>query len=105
ASAAPAVKYPNVYGIDMPTREELIAYQREVDDICRAIAADRLIYQDVDDLIAAVRGDSEIDQFETCCFTGQYVTGDVDDQYLEALRNRRKDGDQAREREESVDIH
>lgn len=104
ASAAPPVKYPNVYGIDMPTREELIAHERDEDDICRAIAADRLIYQDVDDLIAAVRGDSEIDAFETCCFTGHYVTGDVDDTYLDALRRRRKEGDDAEDRAESVDI-
>lgn len=104
ASAAPPVKYPNVYGIDMPTREELIAFERDVDDICRAIAADRLIYQDVDDLILAVRGDSDITEFETCCFTGSYVTGDVDDAYLEALRRRRKEGDASLDKAESVDI-
>ena len=104
ASAAPPVKFPNVYGIDMPTREELIANERDTDDICRTIAADRLIFQDVEDLIEAVRGESTIEQFETCCFTGEYVTGDVDEAYFDALRKRRKDGSDGQEKAESVDI-
>ncbi len=104
ASAAPPVKFPNVYGIDMPTREEFIAHERDTDDICRTIAADRLIFQDIDDLIEAVRGDSTIAEFETCCFTGQYVTGDVDDAYFEALQQRRNDEPDGLDKAESVDI-
>ncbi len=86
ASAAPPVRYPNVYGIDMPTAEELIAYGRDTDAICREIGADRLIYQDLDDLIDAVRtGNPAVGRFDTSCFNGEYVTGDVGDDYLEAL--------------------
>jgi amidophosphoribosyltransferase len=91
ASAAPPVRYPNVYGIDMPAVDELIAHGRSEDEICAAIGADRLVYQDLDALIDAVgRGNSSIKQFDTSCFSREYVTGDVDDAYLariEALRN------------------
>ncbi len=90
ASAAPPVRYPNVYGIDMPTAEELIAYDRDTDAICREIGADWLIYQDLDDLIDAVRkGNPAVSRFDTSCFNGEYVTGDVGDDYLEALGSRR----------------
>ncbi len=90
ASAAPPVRYPNVYGIDMPTAEELIAHDRDTDAICRAIGADWLVYQDLDDLIDAVRkGNPSIGRFDTSCFNGEYVTGDVGDDYLQDLGNRR----------------
>ncbi|WP_031433148.1 amidophosphoribosyltransferase [Methylomarinum vadi] len=91
ASAAPPVRYPNVYGIDMPAAHELIAHDRSEEDVRQAIGADRLIYQDLDDLVAAVRrGNKSIKHFDTSCFSNQYITGDIDDAYLgriEALRN------------------
>ncbi|MDP3331345.1 MAG: amidophosphoribosyltransferase [Methylococcaceae bacterium] len=91
ASAAPPVRYPNVYGIDMPAAHELIAHDRTEQDVCEAIGADHIIYQDLDDLIEAVRkGNPDIAHFDTSCFSNQYVTGDIDDAYLartEALRN------------------
>jgi len=92
ASAAPPVRYPNVYGIDMPAATELIAHNRNVEQIAEIIGADRLIYQDLDDLEAAVSyNKSPIEQFEACCFDGDYVTGDVDDAYLESLQAERAD--------------
>jgi len=91
ASAAPPVRYPNVYGIDMPAAHELIAHGRTEQDVCKAIGADKLIYQDLDDLIDAVgKGNPNVKHFDTSCFSRQYVTGDIDDDYLarvEALRN------------------
>jgi amidophosphoribosyltransferase len=91
ASAAPPVRYPNVYGIDMPAASELIAHNRTEDEVCVAIGADKLIYQDLDDLIAAVsKGNPSIKHFDTSCFSHEYITGDIDDDYLErteALRN------------------
>ncbi len=91
ASAAPPVRYPNVYGIDMPAAHELIAHNRTEAEVCEAIGADKLIYQDLDDLIAAVRkGNPQIQHFDTSCFSNEYITGDIDEAYLErteALRN------------------
>ncbi len=90
ASASPPVRYPNVYGIDMPTAEELIAHNRDNDEICREIGADWLLYQDLGDLIDAVRkGNPAVAEFDTSCFSGQYVTGDVGSEYLSELRHRR----------------
>ncbi len=92
ASAAPAVKYPNVYGIDMPTAKELIAHGRTVDEICREIGADWLIYQDIEDLVAAsAEGSPEIKQFDCSVFDGNYVTQDVDENYLARLEAERSD--------------
>ena len=91
ASAAPPVRYPNVYGIDMPTTSELIADGRNSDEICAQIGADRLIYQDLEDLIEAVRGESSFVGFETSCFSGEYVTGDVTPEYLAKLGAKRND--------------
>ena len=91
ASAAPPVRYPNVYGIDMPAAHELIAHGRSEDEVREAIGADKLIYQDIDDLIDAVgQGNQNIHRFDTSCFTREYITGDIDDAYLariESLRN------------------
>jgi amidophosphoribosyltransferase len=91
ASAAPPVRYPNVYGIDMPAAHELIAHGRTEEEVCAAIGADKLIYQDLQDLIDAVqKGNPEIKHFDTSCFDHHYITGDIDDAYLEkveALRN------------------
>ncbi|WJW74509.1 amidophosphoribosyltransferase [Thiohalobacter sp. IOR34] len=92
ASAAPPVRYPNVYGIDMPTREELVAYNRSVEEVAREIGADRLIFQDLDDLVQAVqKGNARLSRFDTSVFSGEYVTGDVDGEYLEHLRQLRND--------------
>jgi amidophosphoribosyltransferase len=91
ASAAPPVRYPNVYGIDMPTRSELLAFGRSDEEIAREIGSDALIYQDLSDLIDAVRaGNPSICDFDTSCFDGHYITGDVTPEYLnyiEAVRN------------------
>ena len=92
ASAAPPVRYPNVYGIDMPAVTELIANARTVEEVQEAIGADRLIYQDLHGLIRSVRHDnSDISEFDTSCFSGEYVTGDVTDEYLHDLEARRND--------------
>ncbi len=92
ASAAPPVRYPNVYGIDMPAVRELVASGREVDEVARLIGADWLVYQDLEDLIAACRHeDSSVEEFDTSCFSGEYVTGDVTPQYLERLQLERSD--------------
>jgi amidophosphoribosyltransferase len=93
ASAAPPVRYANVYGIDMPSRNELIAAHRTDAEICREIGADGLVYQSLDDLKAAVREvNPAIVHFETSCFDGQYVTGDVTAEYLSHVELRRDDG-------------
>lgn len=92
ASAAPPVRYPNVYGIDMPVASELIANGRTVKQIEELIGADRLIYQDLHGLIRSVRHDnSKITQFDTSCFSGEYVTDDVTPAYLQALEKARSD--------------
>jgi amidophosphoribosyltransferase len=91
ASASPPVRYPNVYGIDMPAASELIAAGRSEEEVCRLIGADRLIYQDLDALENAVRGKNQkLAGFDTSCFSGQYVTG-LEDGYLEELEARRSD--------------
>jgi len=90
ASAAPPVRFPNVYGIDMPAAEELIAHERTDEQIQEIIGADWLVYQDIDDLENAVRYDKHpIETFESGCFTGEYITGDVDTAYLDALQEAR----------------
>ncbi len=92
ASAAPPVRYPNVYGIDMPAADELIAHDRTTEQIEKEIGADWLVYQTIEDLVEAVRYDKHpIDNFESSCFTGEYVTGDVDKSYLNALQQQRSD--------------
>jgi amidophosphoribosyltransferase len=84
ASSAPPVRYPNVYGIDMPTRGELIAASKSIDEIRREIGADALIYQDVEDLKQAVRDcNPSLQRFEASCFDGVYITGDVTADYLD----------------------
>lgn len=104
ASAAPPVRYPNVYGIDMPTTSELIADGRDNQAICEAIGADRLIYQDLEDLIEAVRGETDFVGFETSCFSGEYVTGDVSEEYLAKLGAKRNDGRNG-VAQEALDFH
>ncbi|WP_353191726.1 amidophosphoribosyltransferase [Pandoraea pnomenusa] len=91
ASAAPPVKFPNVYGIDMPTRSELVAHDRTDEEVARIIGADELIYQDVEDMKAAVRDiNPALTDFDASCFDGNYVTGDVTVEYLNRLEQQRK---------------
>ena len=108
ASAAPAVRYPNVYGIDMPAAHELIAHNRNEDEICTAIGADKMIYQDLEDLVDSVRaGNPDIEKFDTSCFDHQYITGDIDDTYLQNIEALRNDDAQAEKKiaTEIIDIH
>jgi amidophosphoribosyltransferase len=84
------VLFPNVYGIDMPTRDELIAYGRTTEEVCREITADRLVYQDLDALKRAISDvNPELKNFEASCFDGVYVTGDVTPAYLDNLETAR----------------
>ena len=93
ASATPPVRYPNVYGIDMPAANELVAHGRSEEEVREIIGADRLIYQDLSDLIEAVqkKGKSAIQRFDTSVFDGDYVTGDVSADYLRQLELLRND--------------
>ncbi|MGP1571083.1 MAG: amidophosphoribosyltransferase [Moraxella sp.] len=93
ASVAPPVIYPNVYGIDMPVKSELISSGRTVDEVRQIIGADRLIFQDLDDLIHAVNNTkySRVDSFDCSVFDGKYVAGNIDDAYLENLKTKRAD--------------
>lgn len=92
ASAAPQVRYPNVYGIDMPAAKELIAHNRTDEEICQALGADGLIFQDLDVLVrAAQEGNSHIKRFEDSIFTGAYVTDDIGQAYLQDLEERRSE--------------
>ncbi len=104
ASAAPPVRYPNVYGIDMPAAEELIAHERNEDQIARVIGADKLIYQDLEDLKAAVgAGNPAIPRFDCSCFDGEYVTGGISDAYLAGISEMRSDTARSRRREEDLE--
>jgi amidophosphoribosyltransferase len=92
ASAAPPVRYPNVYGIDMPSASELIAHGRTVEQIRELIGADWLLYQDLEDLITCVSEvNDDIEGWECSVFTGDYVTGDVDEAYLSRIDGLRND--------------
>ncbi|MGQ0591803.1 MAG: amidophosphoribosyltransferase [Gammaproteobacteria bacterium] len=109
ASAAPPVRHPNVYGIDMPSVDELIAYNRTVDEVARLIGADWLVYQDLEDLIAAAqKGNPEVGEFDASCFSGEYVTGDVTAEYLDRLAAERCDEaktERSRALNSLVDLH
>jgi amidophosphoribosyltransferase len=103
ASAAPPVRYPNVYGIDMPTREELIAHNRTTEQIRRFIGADALIYQDVETMKRVVGAlNPAIVGFEASCFDGEYITGDISLADFQAIENQRtearKDDDEGNDR-------
>ena len=92
ASAAPPVRHPNVYGIDMASEKEFIAHDKNVDQICQSIGADKLIYQDLDDLIWCVQqGNPDITEFDCSCFNGEYVTQDIDKKYLDQIEFLRSD--------------
>ncbi len=86
SSAAPEVRYRNVYGIDMPSVQDLIAHNRTADEICELIGADWLVFQDLDDLVASTDGGKvRIERFDCSVFDGQYVTGDIDENYLNQM--------------------
>lgn len=92
ASAAPEIRYPNVYGIDMPTKHELIAYGRSVEEIANLIGVDKLIFQDLEALTESVQqGNPSIKQFDCSVFTGEYVTGDITEEYLDNVAGLRND--------------
>ena len=92
ASAAPPVRYPNVYGIDMPSPDEFVAHNRTVEEIAEVIGADWLIYQDLEDLIDAVSHDnSKVTEFDSSCFDGKYITNDIDSDYFKNLQDLRND--------------
>lgn len=96
ASAAPAIRYPNVYGIDMPAATELIAAGKTDEEVEALIGADWLIYQDLEDLIAAAaEGNPDISRYECSVFDGEYITGDVDEVYLKRLETIRSDAAKA----------
>ncbi len=105
ASAAPPVKFPNVYGIDMPAKNELIASGHSVEEVRQIIGADRLIYQDLADLIDAAReGNTAIETFDCAVFDGKYVTGDIDEAYLARLEHKRNDKTHGQETHKTVEI-
>jgi amidophosphoribosyltransferase len=90
ASAAPPVRFPNVYGIDMPSAHEFVAHDRDVEQIAEELGVDWLVYQELKDLVAAIKKKSNVERFDTSCFDGDYITGDIDENYLyyiDALRN------------------
>ncbi|OOF67620.1 amidophosphoribosyltransferase [Rodentibacter caecimuris] len=92
ASAAPEIRYPNVYGIDMPTKQELIANGRNVEEIAELIGVDKLIFQNLDDLKESVKEEnSAIQEFDCSVFTGEYITGDITDEYLDNIAQQRND--------------
>jgi amidophosphoribosyltransferase len=92
ASASPAVRFPNVYGIDMSSKNEFIAHNRSTEEVCMAIGADRLIYQNLNDLIWSVQqGNPDIKTFDCSCFDGNYVTKDIDNAYLDSIEALRCD--------------
>ncbi len=105
ASAAPPVRYPNVYGIDMPTKDELIAHGRSVEQIASEIGADWLVFQDLEDLVEAVRrGNRAITAFDCSVFTGEYVSGGVTVDYLERLERSRSDSAKQKRRTSDREI-
>ena len=92
ASAAPPVRYPNVYGIDMASKNEFVAHNKTTDEVCQSIGADKLIYQNLKDLIWSVQqGNPDILSFDCSCFDGKYLTNDIDTSYLDNLEARRSD--------------
>lgn len=97
-----SVRYPNVYGIDMPSPREFVADGHSIEEITQEIGADWLVYQDLEDLIQAVKqGNKAIQHFDSSCFNGEYVTGDVDAAYLDHLEAMRSDA--AKSRREHAD--
>jgi len=108
ASAAPPVRHPNVYGIDMPAKEEFIAHDRTVEEIQEAIGADWLVYQDLEDLVEATCDGADVKyDFDCSVFNGEYITGDIDEDYLNNLQAKRNDAKKKKYGGESgiIDLH
>jgi len=109
ASAAPPVRFPNVYGIDMPSAAELVGHGRDEKEIARVIGADWLVYQDLHDLVkAAKKGNPAIKKFDTSVFDGHYVTGDVTQSYLDDIEKLRNDAQQEKQRKSDnsvIELH
>ena len=105
ASAAPPIRHANVYGIDMPTTNELIAAGRSTEEIAVEIGADRLFFQDLPDLIDAVQhGNAGLGQFDTSCFTGEYITGGVTNDFLARQERLRSDSAKSRQDQEESEV-
>jgi amidophosphoribosyltransferase len=105
ASAAPPVRFQNVYGIDMPSVDELVAHDRTVEEVAAEIGTDRLIFQDLDDLISAVRkGNSKLNAFDCSVFNGEYVTGDVSRDYLDHVQSQRSDNAKQGRRDAEAEV-
>lgn len=105
ASAAPPVRYPNVYGIDMPTSKEFVAYNKTIKEIGVEIGADWILFQDIEQLVEAVsHGQDKIKAFDTSCFTGEYLTGDVTNDYLMAVENARNDKAKSTTKDNELDL-
>lgn len=105
ASAAPEIRYPNVYGIDMPTCEELVAYNRSVEEVAQMIGVDKLIFQDLDALYKSVQVENPaIHNFDASVFTGEYITGDVDKCYLDAIAHARNDKAKAKAAKQATNL-
>ncbi|WP_428035108.1 amidophosphoribosyltransferase [Amphritea sp.] len=110
ASAAPAVRFPNVYGIDMPSANELIAHGRTDDEVGKEIGADWMLYQDLDDLKdCLLAGNSSVKGFDASVFDGKYITGDIDEAYLSRIDAERNDvaksGDKRSSTNQNADLH
>ncbi len=104
ASASPAIRYPNIYGIDMPAAQELMAHNRTEAEVAKEIGADRLIYQEIDDMIDAVTaGNKELTTFDCSVFTGEYITGE-NETYFTDLEERRKDDKKENEKMVAIDM-
>lgn len=105
ASCAPPIRYSNVYGIDMPSRKELVAYGRTVEQVAEYIQADKVIYQTLEDLIDSVQQfNPELKQFDCSVFDGKYVTGDVDADYIEHLEQLRSENAKLKKAAGSVPV-
>ena len=105
ASAAPEIRYPNVYGIDMPTRSELIAYERNTDEIAKLIGVDKLVFQDLADLTGSVQQENPaIQAFDCSVFTGCYVTGDITEAYLDNIAEQRNDAAKKKREKDSSNL-
>jgi len=105
ASAAPAIRHANVYGIDMPAKTELIAYGRSDEEVAAVIGADKVIYQELGDLLKSVRKrNPELEDFDTSVFDGRYVTGDVDEVYFAHIEQLRSDSAKAKRGGKNADI-
>ena len=108
ASAAPPVRYPNVYGIDMPATSEFVANNRTIDEINQHIKSDRLFYQTLEDLVESTHNlNSQDIKFDSSCFDGLYVTGDISEEYLSKLHEQRNDDAKSNfdDDDQILDIH